>query len=109
MARSRTTFAKGNKSKGGRPPKAAEQSELERWKRIVDPEARDNILRKISEQAQAGKPWAINIIAERLWPAAFMGAKFNEKDGAKDAAESATDAMRQFLASLKASVNGGIA
>lgn len=109
MARSSTTFKLGNKSKGGRKPKSTEDSELQRLLNIVTADDRDELLRRGLSAAKAGKPWAWQWFADRLWPEQFVAAKINEKDGAKDAAQGLTDTLRQFLADLKASVNGGIA
>lgn len=102
-------FQKGHPGGPGRKPKSTEDSELQRLLNIVTADDRDELLRKGLSAAKAGKPWAWQWFADRLWPEQFVAAKINEKDGAKDAAEGLTDTLRTFLASLKASVNGGIA
>lgn len=82
---------------------------MQRLLNVVTADDRDELLRRGLSAAKAGKPWAWQWFADRLWPENFVAAKINEKDGAKDAAQGLTDTLRQFLADLKASVNGGIA
>ncbi len=79
-----TSFQKGQSGNPkGRKRKSVEQSELERWQRVIDGPSRNKILDKIKEEAEAGKPWAVQIVVDRFWPADFMAAKINEADGAK--------------------------
>lgn len=94
-------FQKGCKPGPGRKPKSAEQSELERWSRVVDSAARTEILEKIRDEAKEGKPWAIQIIVDRLWPAEFIAAKINEADGARDNSSDIADALRDVAEQLR--------
>jgi hypothetical protein len=89
----------------GRPAKSVEQSEVERFKTIIDPEARDAILRKLCALAIQGKPWAVQLVVNRLWPEAFIA----QQVAGAGSGIGVGEVLRDFLAQAAKSTGGNLA
>lgn len=74
---------------------------------VVTSDDRTALLKAGLKFAKAGKPWAWQWFADRLWPQEFVAQKVNEADGASNATDEFTAAINRIAEAIAVPVDPG--
>ena len=75
----RTQFQKGKSGNPkGRKPRQVESKLVDLWRKTFTDKALSKILKVLLDQAEAGEPWAIREVMDRMFPVTHIAQEMNK-------------------------------